>query len=111
MPLSCGSQIHGCRAAEKPHLLFSLNPVQTYSSQGIPVTPKLGDQLPHNVSKPIPHTSLTTHLINHMWIHAMPVDQLLDNNQLTIAAGQKEAVQVILHMEIGGTADCASVQI
>ena len=46
-----------------------------------------------------------------MWIHSMSVDQLLDYNQLTIEAGQKEAVQVILHMEIGGTADYASVQL
>ena len=57
MPLNCGPQINCCRAAKKPHLLFSHRLVQTYFFYCIPVTPKLGDQLSHNVSKPIPRCS------------------------------------------------------
>ena len=44
-----------------------------------------------------------------MWIHSVPVHQLLDYDQLTMVAGQKEAVQVILHMEICRTVEVVLV--
>ena len=46
-----------------------------------------------------------------MQIHSVPVHQLLNYYQLTMVAGQKEAVQVILYMEVSGIVrrDCGGM--